>query len=700
MSGRNVLALVFAVLGGMATFAAAVAIYAHHVFVDRNGFADTVTEVVKQPAVSREIAVRMSDALVNAKPDVIAGQRLIEDAASSLISGGTLDAIVHRAALELHDAVFEGGAEQFALDLSDGLQLLTSVVATQDPELRTDLSGALDATVGGLTRNTWISRLEHVERFIDELAIGLPILALTFFVAAIAVARDRRRAIGWVGWSIALAGPALFLFGATVDVVVRGRGWVNPDAVDQTVRVFLSGAKWVALVLGLAGAAIAAAASGRLRTDTADRAASRTWRYLLRAPEGRWPRVFRAVVLLGAGALLLVSPALAVQVLVVAVGFLAVVEGLTEIIAALVGAAPGTTTAAGEPASSSHRRRLVTSLAVAVGVLGLAALGAVALTRAPQSDASVGLGCNGSEELCDRPVDRVAFPTAHNAMSSAEDGFVDPNHRRSLVQQLDAGIRGLLVDSIMARPTDRPSSALTVLDGEVRETARREVGESGTAALQDFLARRLASPTGPPKPYLCHIVCELGALPMEEELTKIREWLDRNPHEVLVIVIQDLVSPQETERVFRASGLFDRVWAWNTDDPAPTLRQMIDANRRVLVMAEKDGLSEGWYQAGYERLLKETPYDTATVEGLRSDESCRPNRGKESNPLFLVNHWAAVYPPRPSKAAIVNQRAFLRDRVDRCRKIRAAFPNLIAVDFAGIGDVVRVAAEINGTRPS
>ena len=34
------------------------------------------------------------------------------------------------------------------------------------------------------------------------------------------------------------------------------------------------------------------------------------------------------------------------------------------------------------------------------------------------------------------------------------------------------------------------------------------------------------------------------------------------------------------------------------------------------------------------------------------------------------------------------------------RKIRKAFPNLIAVDFAGIGDVVDVAAEINGVKAS
>jgi hypothetical protein len=407
--------------------------------------------------------------------------------------------------------------------------------------------------------------------------------------------------------------------------------------------------------------------------------------------------VGRALALLAIGTLLLSEPLPTFKAVLLVIGFFVVVEGLTEVIVLLGGTAREDASA---PAVAGRRGRLV---AVAVGSLGLAVIvGLVTfgLVRTPSDNAAATQACNGSVELCDRPLDRVAFATAHNAMSSAEDGFVDPNHRRSLVKQLDAGIRGLLIDSLMARPTDRRSSALTVLDGEVREVARREVGEAGTDALQDFLSRRLARPTGPPQPFLCHIVCELGALPMEEELEKIRAWLDRNPNEVLVIVIQDLVSPEGTEKVFRSSGLYDRVWSWNPAEPAPTLRAMVEANRRVLVMAEKDGSADDWYQSGYERLLKETPYDNPTLDALRSDSSCRPNRGREANPLFLVNHWVAVYPPRPSEAQRANARDFLRDRVERCRAIRNAFPNLIAVDFAGIGDVVGVAAEVNSAGSS
>jgi hypothetical protein len=689
---RNGISVALVVLGGVATLAAATAGFANHVLVDRDGFADKVTEAVKEPAVSQELADRLANAIVDAAPNAVAGQRLIEDTGQSVIASGALDAIVHRAALFMHDQAFTQQGENLVLDIADGVQLLGSIAGAQLPELRQQLDAAVEAKVVDLKHTGWLSRLTAVSETLTAVAIGLPFVALLLFGGAITVATRRGRAVGWVGISIIGAAVGLLVVDVVARLIVDRQQFVAAQAAEQALGVFLSGLLPLAIVLGVSGAVIAAAGSGRFATDTADRFLARVWDIVRTPPKTVGRRVGRALALLVLGTLLLSEPLPTFEAVLLVLGFFVVVEGLTEVIALLGGTAREEAAA---PAVASRRGRFV---AVAVGALGLVTIvGLVTfgLARTPSSNAAATLACNGSVELCDRPLDRVAFPTAHNAMSSAEDGFVDPNHRRSLVKQLDAGIRGLLIDSLMARPTDRRSSALTVLDGEVRETARKEVGEAGTDALQDFLSRRLAKPTGPPEPFLCHIVCELGALPMEEELTKIRQWLDRNPNEVLVIVIQDLVSPEDTEEVFRASGLYDHVWSWSPAEPAPTLREMVDANRRVLVMAEKDGFADGWYQSGYERLLKETPYDSPTLDALRSDESCRPNRGREANPLFLVNHWVAVYPPRPSEANKANARDFLLDRVERCRSIRKAFPNLIAVDFAGIGDVVEVASEVN-----
>ncbi len=691
MSGRarNRLAFVLACLGAVVTIAAAVTVYIDHFVVDGNGFADKVAASVRKPAVSREIAVRLTAALESAVPNAIVAQRPLEDAAGSLISGGALDPVVRRAALVVHDSLLTKNAKNVSLDLADGLQLVNSFVAAQRPALKSDLAGSVAAPVVRVRNDGLIRRVADSAHLIGVLAWLLPLLALLLFAGAVAAARDRGRAVGRVGLALAAAGVGVFIV-ETVAVKVRLQGFAASDAVDQALQVFLGGLVVVATVLVLAGGLLAAVGSGRLSTGAAEAAFTRIWGFLRRPPCSAGPRVARALLLVALGLGLMQWSLPTIEVLALIAGFFVVVEGLTDLIALLGGTVPE-----GAPRAHRTRRRILVAAATILGLLALTTVVKVGVLKTPASEAELGLACNGSESLCDRPLDQVAFATSHNAMSSAEAGFIDPNQRRTITGQLDGGIRGLLIDSLMARPTKRRASALTVLDGEVRRQAEAEVGPGGISALQDFLARRVASPTGPPQPFLCHMACEIGALPMQGTLHEIRQWLDRNRNEVLLIVIQDLVTPQETARVFRASGLHDRVYTWRPGTPAPTLRQMIAQNRRVLVMAEDRGIPGSWYQPGYRSLLKETPYDNKTIASLRSDASCRPNRGRESNPLFLVNHWAAVYPPLPSKAKTVNARDFLLRRVERCARIRKAFPNLIAVDFSEIGDVVGVADHIN-----
>jgi hypothetical protein len=91
--------------------------------------------------------------------------------------------------------------------------------------------------------------------------------------------------------------------------------------------------------------------------------------------------------------------------------------------------------------------------------------------------------------------------------------------------------------------------------------------------------------------------------------------------------------------------------------------------------------------------MQETPYTFHTPE----DFSCARNRGDRESPIFLMNHWIESTPaPRPSNAEIVNAEAFVVERARLCRRQRGKLPNVIAVDFAATGDVVRAAAVLNG----
>jgi hypothetical protein len=178
-------------------------------------------------------------------------------------------------------------------------------------------------------------------------------------------------------------------------------------------------------------------------------------------------------------------------------------------------------------------------------------------------------------------------------------------------------------------------------------------------------------------------------------LEGVRDFLVQNPGEVLVFVIEDYVTPAEIEGAFRRSGLDRFVYRGGVTAPFPTLREMIDSDQRLVVFGENDTTGVSWYHPAFQT-IQETPYTFHTLEEL----SCRPNRGVTTAPLFQINHWIETTPtPRPSNAAIVNAHDFLLARAQKCQKERGQLPNILAVDFAMTGDVVAVAAEMNGLAP-
>ena len=101
-----------------------------------------------------------------------------------------------------------------------------------------------------------------------------------------------------------------------------------------------------------------------------------------------------------------------------------------------------------------------------------------------------------------------------------------------------------------------------------------------------------------------------------------------------------------------------------------------------------------WHQAF--EVLQETPYRFERPEEL----SCRANRGGTSGSLFQINHWLTTTPTaRPSNAEIFNTREFLLDRARQCQRERGMLPNVLAVDFAGTGDVVGARRSARNARP-
>jgi hypothetical protein len=140
------------------------------------------------------------------------------------------------------------------------------------------------------------------------------------------------------------------------------------------------------------------------------------------------------------------------------------------------------------------------------------------------------------------------------------------------------------------------------------------------------------------------------------------------------------------------------VYTVDPSKPLPTLAQMVtsppgqDENpRRLIVVSENNANKAPWLTGAYD-LMQETPFTFKTI----SDFNCDQNRGGPNNQMFLLNHWLRESgPPDPVSAARVNSTEVLTHRIEHCIDERHRLPNVIAVDFYGLGDTYEVAQTFN-----
>jgi hypothetical protein len=336
--------------------------------------------------------------------------------------------------------------------------------------------------------------------------------------------------------------------------------------------------------------------------------------------------------------------------------------------------------------------------------LALGCTAAVLATAAAPAAATV-LPCNGDPRLCDRTLDRVALPATHNSMSAPLPGWYAALVDGPIAQQLSDGIRGLLIDTHYADklPNGRLRTDATRI--ELIDRAKEDgVSPQAIEAALRLRGRAGFSGEGERGMYLCHTFCELGGTELGSVLGDLHDFLVANPGEVVVVVNQDYVTPEDFVGAVRDAGL--EPYAFTPPPPGsrwPTLRQMIDSGRRLLVMAENRGGAAPWYQRAYDELLQETPFSFPRAEPLLAAANlattCAPNRGPADAPLFLVNHWVTTDPlPRPSDADAVNAYEPLLARLRACERLRDHIPNLVAVNFPRHGDLYRAVDALNGVR--
>ena len=124
-------------------------------------------------------------------------------------------------------------------------------------------------------------------------------------------------------------------------------------------------------------------------------------------------------------------------------------------------------------------------LAATAGALAAAVIAAAAFATGGGATIAITGRCNGSADLCDRTLDRVAFVGTHNSMAAeGEPGWLFAAQDAGIGPQLDDGVRALLIDTHYGFAT--PRGVATDLSGETKSRAKvvDEVGEQFVATAE------------------------------------------------------------------------------------------------------------------------------------------------------------------------------------------------------------------------
>jgi hypothetical protein len=687
--------VVVAVVGGLLLFVAGLVVATARGVLDRDQFATRLARSLGDERVAGYVAGQVVNGLLEVRPNLIGVRPILETSIREVIQTPPLRALVRSSARTAHYSLFESPGQRVVLALPDLSVLLRSALSQGNPALAEKIPASLEAALASdAAQRAFTAFIEfwRVARKALLLCWVLFWVGVALVLTSIAVAPDRRRGLVFAGSVLAAVGMGFLAmmplgrilpFAVTEEPALRG-------AMSGLWLAYFAGLRWVALVFAGTGLVFAAAGTTALEAADPFRHGRRLWDLVAGPTASSGLRVARGAALLAIGASAVGAPLVTLAALGVLGGIVLAYLGLREVFRVLLPQGPDEVLALGE----AGPQRIVLGGALTAVMLVLGGVALFALRRDERAVVALGAvsACNGSARLCDLAVDKVVFPGAHNAMSNAEiERWLFPHHRHRMRRMLDEGIRALLFDVHYGVPA--AGRVRTDLEREAvsREKIEEQLGPEATAAAVRIRDELVGQAEGASGLYFCHGFCELGSYEVGPALREIRDFLVLNPGEVVMLVVEDYVQPADLAAAFTEAGLAEFAYAGPVQRPWPTLRRLVDDNQRLIVFTESGRPGVPWLHPAFES-MQETPYSFHKPE----DFSCRPNRGGTSGSLFQINHWIETTPaPQPTNAEIVNAYDILLRRASECQRVRKHLPNVIAVDFYDIGDVVGVARTLN-----
>jgi hypothetical protein len=701
--GRRIAGIVLAWLGALVVLGGGLIAYGGHVLSNSEQFATRATSALGDGSMRAVVSRRLTAQIVTARSELIAVRPVVESAVDAVVGSPAFQSIFEGAVYDLHRSVFTNGSDTFTVRLADVVVLAEAGLRQFAPGIAAKLPNGAGATATAVAGGDF-RQLSDLARAINSARDAGPWLLLTgglLLAFSVAVAAKRGVALRRVGFALLLIGLVVLIAYTVARPLVLGRFAAGDarTAAGVVWDAFLADLREWALLTAAAGGIVAALASvlGAQREASIGELVRRQFAGDSSSAAVGWMSAAALVLL---GGLALSAPGTVVSAVTVVAGAVVLYAGVRRLLRLAL------TVEFGKVARGAPVPRVAVSPGRVAGVsviallLAFAAVAIAQLTHGEPVLAHPITACNGYAQLCEKRLNDVAFPATHNSMASGADaGWLFAAQDAGISDQLAAGIRGLLIDTHYGFKA--PKGIATDLSSETGKLASvvDDVGPEFIRSVERLRGTVGYKGTGQRGVYLCHAFCEVGATLALDALRSVHDFLVRHPDQVVILSVEDDVSPNDTAAVFRDSGLLGLVYE-GPSHPWPTLRQLIEQDRRVVVFAENQTGGIPWYRSQF-GLVQETPYRFTNTQQLGDPSSCRPNRGGTAKPLFLLNNWVDTSPaPRPANASVVNAYDTLLGRARRCQAERHRLPNLVAVDFYKRGDVLRVTATLNGLRGS
>jgi hypothetical protein len=693
-------------LASVALVLALVVGYVRRAVVDSDQFANRATVALKDDGVRSLIAEQVTDQVVLARAsDLTAVRPLVESVVSSVVGGRAFTGAFRAGVRDVHRALFARDEHTVTLALADVGTMVAAALEVVQPSIARRIETTQRVQVVRRDIGDANARVVRVADTITLLAPLLLLVAVLCAAGAIWLSAERRRTVVHLGAGAAIGGLVLVVVCDIARPVAVGQvdGADAREAVGAVWDAFLGDLRTAAWILAGCGAVVAAAAASMIRPVELDAPLRRVARWIATAPTYPALRVLRGVALIAAGLLCVLAWQVVARALITVAGVYLVFAGVSAILALVY--QPRTETEAETKVETKRRRAprrhrwVAPVLATALVAAAIAVFVGSGGTTTPAPAAGP---CNRHQALCDRSLPEVALAATHNSMSVPLPGWYAAEQDAPIADQLRFGIHGLLFDTHYAdKLSDGRLRTYFGPDAKIKELARQDgVSPSALDAALRTRERLGFEGEGERGMYLCHTFCELGGTLLSDALRDIHDFLVLNPGEVLVIINQDYVTPEDFVGALRKAGLDKLAYRGPTSGRWPTLRQMIDSNQRVLFLAENHAGAEPGYHPAYEAITQETPFTFGRTQQLTDPAglaaTCRENRGPSTAPLFLINHWISTDPiPLPSHASEVNAYGPLMARLRECERIRHHLPNLVAINFFRRGDVLRAVDTLN-----